>query len=909
MLRITPHVATFALMIAAPVQAGPVWRNMILTVDSVETDDRIVVGTDERTKQTRRLHIPDDALISRLVPTRRLIGIEQLVEGDRLICRADVSGDTPRVTAVRVTTEGPVADAPSTPRPAAVAAPKPQFMAAAFEAVDIEPSHLRWAGASSRRVLVEVPPTDIGTREVDDAPAAVVLDILERFKLRIDGRSVQVMRVDPTSGEPMPCDDWAYRRSAFDRPHRWYDAAIPFDYPQVIAGISRTDDQPRRTATPGFGYQYASVGDGKAGKLAFIHTQQARQPSYYAIYFDLLDDQERYEPGPRGWLGDGQVRCEQTARYTFATGHVRIDLVDFDGDGLTDIITGDQNGQLMWLANLGEPDAPRFKQARLINDADGRPIDVGIHAAPLVVDWNDDGVEDLLVGTYTNRIAVYRNHGESGDWRLRFHDVLRIDGKPLELPISPIVGRDESIFQHDYYPVLDTADVDGDGDADLLAGGYVTGRIYLYENNGRDDDGWPALTFCGPFEADGKPINVGDWCAAPEVIDLNGDGLPDLLSGAHAMTPEGTAAFRALRCYQNVGATGAWRFREIDAPLEGEMPTTALGTLRVADMTADGLPDLVFSGGRNIWLLKNVGSETAPRFRIPQSPIQLKWGTVNLPGNYFVDYNDDGMIDAVSRYHVNCNSGRGNPYFFDDTIDVLPADVTIRHDSGIGDDWFWPRLADFDGDGDWDILFGDWFGHVWLHANNAGTYDLEGEKLADISGAPLRVGPETDGDVSDFTALQGARTVFVVGDFDGDDVNDLVLGDTFGKVYYAHNVGTADRPGFESLVEIGDLGRRLLVDATDWNADGRLDVLAGSANGRVRVFLNNGKKGAAAFADGFDPNLPPILQPRVLAVDLNNDGDDDIFSPSLMGSIWVERSFLRQGYAPGRILHIEARPE
>lgn len=107
--------------------------------------------------------------------------------------------------------------------------------------------------------------------------------------------------------------------------------------------------------------------------------------------------------------------------------------------------------------------------------------------------------------------------------------------------------------------------------------------------------------------------------------------------------------------------------------------------------------------------------------------------------------------------------------------------------------------------------------------------------------------------------------------------------------------------------ELGDLGIRLLVDASDWNQDGWPDVIAGAANGRVRVFLNKGDTPGSRFADGFDPGLPPIPQPRVTMVDLNGDGDEDLYLPSTLGSCFVERSFLGRGYARARLITVQCR--
>ena len=99
-----------------------------------------------------------------------------------------------------------------------------------------------------------------------------------------------------------------------------------------------------------------------------------------------------------------------------------------------------------------------------------------------------------------------------------------------------------------------------------------------------------------------------------------------------------------------------------------------------------------------------------------------------------------------------------------------------------------------------------------------------------------------------------------------------------------------------------DLGFRLNVCAIDWNQDGQLDVIAGSTNGKVQVFLNSPRDGSTSpFAAGFTPKLPPIMQPRVLLGDLNGDGDDDLYFPSTQGTCFVERSFLNHGYAHGAI--------
>ena len=776
-----------------------------------------------------------------------------------------------------------------------------------------------WGGAGGYRLLIEAAPVKIGDRSSDELPAEVRLDLAASLtdlgvRARPDVSSFQVMRIDPKTGKPLPYGEYAYARSEFDRPFCWYDAAVPYEFPEVVGALSSAQGRIKRTISPRAGSMYNVLGDWEKGRLAFVHTQDGTEPSRYAVYFDLLSaGTAPTEAPPRGWLGDGTPRRDRFGESTTGADATKIALDDWNDDGLIDVVYGEQYGQLFVMPNTGTAQRPEFPYSKLLLDVDGNPLDVGIHAAVLVVDWDRDGAKDLLVGTYRNRIAFIKNVGTNRDRRLAYQGlVATADGEPLALPVRPVAVKPEGVFREDYYPVLEVVDWNGDGRLDLLAGGYVTGRVYFYENVSSDADGIPSLELRGPLKTEGRPINVRDWGAAPCAADFNSDGLVDLVSGSYTWRPSADPQPSFLRYYENAGVPGAPELRERPFPFSGKLRSFRLPVPRAGDWNGDGLLDLVVSSGANIHLFANVGSATEPDFQIHDQFLPAKWGVARLPGDRFIDFDGDGRVDLTSGYTVRLNSGAGNPYRFERTVDVLPEGTFIDHPVETGDGHFWPYLHDLDRDGRIDVLFGDWHGHIWFHRNLSGDgrkrFDLQGHRLRLTSGDFLKVGP-IDGDVrSAFVALQGARTVFAAADFDRDGRDDLAVGDTYGKVRCFRNLGPAENPRFAPPLLLGDMGFRLLVDAADWNEDGRPDVIAGTANGRAAVFLNHGSSGQLAFGEAETIRLPPIKQPRIRLVDLNGDGDQDLFLPSTQGSILVERSFLKHGYAPGRVLQFERRP-
>lgn len=85
---------------------------------------------------------------------------------------------------------------------------------------------------------------------------------------------------------------------------------------------------------------------------------------------------------------------------------------------------------------------PQYDKSKMI-EANGESITVGTgedaynlgFASPCVVDWNEDGKKDLLIGHYTKgRIRYYENIGENSNPIFSSFEYLVADGDTIEMP-------------------------------------------------------------------------------------------------------------------------------------------------------------------------------------------------------------------------------------------------------------------------------------------------------------------------------------------------------------------------------------------------------------------------------------------------------------------------------------------
>lgn len=794
-----------------------------------------------------------------------------------------------------------------------------------------------WESENPYRLIVEVPPRDIDGREMDEAPASVEVDFEQLLADEgIAGLArlsrLQVKEIDE-EGVPVPYEHNALGQDPSDRPLRWYDAEIPYDWQTVNGDIARNVTDENREATFSYvtrqrwGYFTEAVGDWKQGMVGWVHTQRATDPTRYAIYFDTLPEGSVPDgPEPRGWIGDGTHRTDAVGPTTTGQFQTRIFVDDFNDNGLMDFVAGNHRGQMLWWPNLGTPEEPVFKYPRIIWRADGKPLDVGMHGTPAIADWDGDGRKDLIIShIWEGYYSFFRNVGTNADRVFEWAGFIEADGEPITSPFTPVpeatTPTGDPIFHRDYFAIPHPVDWNGNGQLDMIAGSYVTGRVYLYENIGTEPDGRPILTFQGEIMADNEPLDVG-WAAAPVPVDIRNNGRLDLIVGVWRRTAEGDELNPGepfLRYFRNDGTRSEPVYTMQPMPRSGgDFPNLGLTGPQAVDWNGDGVYDLIVAADTNIYHVKNLGTAEEPDFSTSLEKIEVQWGSAPFtPATRFDDVNDDGIPDIVDGTNFNLGLGDGYPWNFGPRQSILQPGQVISHPVQAGDGWSFNHVADMTGNGKTDVLNADYYGYIWFHENTgegtADDYDLDGIQIVDTNGDPVRFGPDFDPDDFDFQDMQGSRLNVVAADFDGDGHMDIATRDTRGWVYYLRRVPGSNPPVVETPVRIRTGVGYGYINALDWNGNGRMDVFIPSSTGNDQIMLNMGGTGSNLTweQDSFvRPGIPVAgTVTSVSPIDINMDGDEDIIiSNGHRFSALFERSFLEWGYAEGNLLGLEEVP-
>ncbi len=205
--------------------------------------------------------------------------------------------------------------------------------------------------------------------------------------------------------------------------------------------------------------------------------------------------------------GDFIHRSERFV-YTVDVGSESIpSFADLDGDGDLDLLLANkldpddtQSSRLYHFENVGSVQEPSFQQRAHI------PLLTMYHYAPALGDLDADGDLDMLVGTWNRGVALYWNEGTRAEPEFVLQDTTYV---------RLTRGSNSS-------PAL--TDVDGDGDLDLFIG-ESSGELNFYRNVGTAQA--PSFDLVSDRFAE---IDAGRR-SFPTFADIDGDGDEDLLLG------------------------------------------------------------------------------------------------------------------------------------------------------------------------------------------------------------------------------------------------------------------------------------------------------------------------------------------------------------------------------------------
>lgn len=490
----------------------------------------------------------------------------------------------------------------------------------------------------------------------------------------------------------------------------------------------------------------------------------------------------------------------------------------------------------------------------------------------LLVDYDCDGDKDIFTSTIGG-VKVYKNVGNStnGHSFVVAKNILKTN----------IYGNDV----YTYVSLIDIpaiVDIDNDGDMDILAFGvggttveyqrnmsienygvcdsleYITGNICwgLFKEAATTNNVVLNQSCTGqvsnPYSVanDNQDRHSGSTVLA---LDMDANGVMDLLLG--------DISYNTITMLINGGTSPNTNSAMVsqDNAFPSNSVSVNLPVFPAAyhvDVNNDNIRDLILTptstiGSQNeqsTWLYINSGTDNLPTFNHQQNDFlqedMIEFGSGSYP--VYFDHNGDGLKDLLVSVQGKYDPSSGNQiskiaYYENTGTQASPQFTFITDDyqnistMGISTNLnFYPTFGDLDGDGDEDMILGEYSGYCYYFENTAGTNN------------PAIFNTYTILEEGDATLIiDGVYPIPQLVDLDRDGDLDLVLGKRTGELNYYENIGTPANYSFDlkttqlgglNVTEYGFVEGRAVPVFVD--IDNQYHLIIGSKNGDLHYYDN-----------------------------------------------------------------------
>ncbi|MDC0235177.1 VCBS repeat-containing protein, partial [Candidatus Marinimicrobia bacterium] len=330
---------------------------------------------------------------------------------------------------------------------------------------------------------------------------------------------------------------------------------------------------------------------------------------------------------------------------TSADGATSVFTADMDNDGDMDIVSASYNDDaIAWYENDGAAN-PSWTAADIATSADQA---YSVFAA----DMDNDGDMDIVSASYNDdAIAWYENDGAA-------------DPSWTAADIATSANGAIAVF---------AADMDNDGDMDIVSASMNDDAIAWYENDGAANPSWTAADIA---------TNI-DGAYSVYAADMDNDGDMDIISGAFTG--------KTIDWFENDGAADpSWTAANIKPEADGKRITSVYA----ADMDNDGDMDIVFASSNDVIAWYENDGAANPSW----TAADIATSADGARSVFAADIDNDGDMDIVSASLNDDtiawyeNDGAANPSW-------TAADIATSADEA------WSVVvADMDNDGDMDIV-------------------------------------------------------------------------------------------------------------------------------------------------------------------------------------------------------------